>query len=146
MSSTEPPRKAHGPALICARNLIAYFVVCMATLPLVRHVWIGELPLLALVQLPKLQLAQWFRKSVVMPLLKPLGLSVGSFSPDYSFAGPYGLALAYLLVVGVVLLWLRQWSAWEKRERRTARILAAVALLDFLATLLFSSQRTLTLY
>src|SRR3954468_21215999 len=79
------------------RVLTAYFVVSIITLPFLDALWLGELPLPGIVQLPKTAFAGWLRTAVVMPALGPLGRSRGSFSPDYMTARPYALAIAYLV-------------------------------------------------
>ncbi|MEN6365628.1 MAG: hypothetical protein ABFC88_02305 [Thermoguttaceae bacterium] len=89
--------------------LIGYFALCSVTIPFINAWWLGELPVLAVIQLPKIVFAGWLRTEVVMKAIQLLELSHGSSSPDYSMARPYGLALAYLLPLGIVLsvFWLR---------------------------------------
>src|SRR5262245_30675924 len=86
------PRGRWGKLVL--QLLAAYFVACIVTLPFVDSWWIGELPPLAVIQLPKTALADWLRSDVVMPMIRAFGLSRGSFSPDYGMARPYGLVLA----------------------------------------------------
>jgi hypothetical protein len=74
---------------------MACCIISILTLPLMNVVWLGEIPLLALIQLPKIAVASWLREHVVMEVIKILGWSKGSFSPDYMTARPYGLGLAY---------------------------------------------------
>ena len=127
------------------RVLIGYFVVSTLTLPFLNAWWIGELPALALIQAPKAELAGWFRVEVVMQATQWLGLSRGSFSPDYLLARPHGLALAYLAVLEplIAVLWFR---GRLRQHGIGALLLLGVATIDFAATLAFAQGRFLTVY
>src|SRR6185503_21078749 len=73
---------------------IGYCGLSCLTLPFIGKFWLGELPVLATLQLPKIAVAGWLRTHVVMEAIQWLGLSKGSFSPDYILARPYALAIA----------------------------------------------------
>ena len=88
------------------RSSIIYFLVSIGTIPIAGSIWLGELPLLALIQVPKLAPAIWFRSYVVMPWIVKLGYSAGSFSPDYLMARPYGLLFPYVIFILLILLML----------------------------------------
>lgn len=128
------------------KGLILYFVISMATLPFINALWLGDLPVLAVPQLPKLWIADWLRRGVVMPAIRALGLSSGSFSPDYGMARPYALALAYFIpVVGLLAV------AWVRRRvlqphRLWSCLLLCVAVLDYLLTLWLTHTPALSLY
>lgn len=125
---------------------IAYCIISILTLPLMNALWLGEIPLLALIQIPKISIAGWLRTEVVMEAIKALGCSKGSFSPDYSTARPYGLGLAYsipLFLVSLSLL-IPACSSW--RHRRLAMIFFAVLIVDGFCTYFFTSRRSLSLY
>ena len=126
--------------------LIGYFAVCSVTIPFINAWWLGELSVLAVIQLPKIVLAGWLQTEIVMKAIRLLGLSYGSFSPDYSMARPYGLALAYLIPLGIALsaFWLRKRGAQSRLWLGWA--LVAVALVDYGMTLIFAHQRFLTIY
>jgi hypothetical protein len=126
------------------RTLIGYFVVSTLTLPFLNAFWIGELPVLALIQLPKIELAVWFRNEVI-EAMQWLGLSRGSRSPDLIFVRPYGLALAYVATLGPLIgfAWLR---GRLREHRRGLFILLAAATIDFIATLALGQGRYLTIY
>lgn len=128
------------------KSLIAYCVVCTLTIPFMNAIWSGEVPLLALVQLPKIEYAQWLRSGLVMQAIRWLGLSRGSFSPDYTLARPYGLAIAYLFPLAVLatVVWMR--TRMAPPYRRLTIALLVVAAIDFAATLYFAHQRYLTIY
>ena len=123
----------------------AYAVVSTVTLPFAGSLWLGELPLLALIQLPKLWPAGWLRTHVIMAAMKSLGYSTGSFSPDYIAARPYALALVYAAAIAVVLIV----RGCASRGQIPSRIMFAALLalgIDFGFTLVFASGRNLTLY
>lgn len=126
---------------------IGYFAVSCLTLPFIGRVWLGELPLLALIQLPKTGLANWVRKDVVMPALKFLGLSQGSFSPDYILARPYALAIVYLLpMIIIAVIGLRRSPSTPDRRRFLTIAFLIAATIDYLFTLFFADGRHLTIY
>ena len=126
--------------------LTAYFVASSLTLPFLSALWLGSVPLLALVQLPKTMFAGWLRTDVVMPTIAALGVSRGSFSPDYMMARPYALAAAYLLLLGLVFILLRVGTRATRSRRRWGRITLLAAAVDFALTLFFADGRALTVY
>ena len=109
-------------------------------------VWLGELPLLALVQLPKTLIAGWLRTEVVMPLISTLGFSSGSFSPDFLIARPYALALAYVLLLGPVLILLWISKCMTRPARWWAWVAMVVAAIDFGLTLWLAGGPGLSVY
>lgn len=141
-ASDDEPRCRPRDGLTAA--FIGYFILSALTLPIMRWLWIGELPVLALVQLPKLFLAERLRTGVLMPLVRATGLSRGSFSPDYAMTGPYALVITYLLPIAAVIVWRRLRA---NRYGPTAfRFLLAAELLDVLMFLAFSRGSGLTIY
>ena len=126
-------------------GLTVYAIVSALTLPFVGSLWLGELPLLALIQLPKLWPADWIRTHVVMQAMKALGYSSGSFSPDYIAARPYALALVYAAAIAVVLIVRGCATRGQIPTRFMFAALLALAV-DFGCTLAFASARNLTLY
>jgi len=128
-------------------GLVGYCALSCLTLPFISRWWLGELPVLAVIQLPKIAVAGWLRTHVVMEVITWLGLSAGSFSPDYILARPYALAVVYLIpmvIVGVVGLYPLQRMA-SARGLVTAIFLVA-ATLDYVFTLIFADGRSLTIY
>jgi hypothetical protein len=119
--------------------LMVYYLVSIVTLPALNAIWIGELPLLAVIQLPKTKPAMYLRTHVVMPLIQDLGLSRGSHSPDLTLASPFAMALVCL----VPMLLLLALSLWRRDFiRRHIRLVAAVvvlAIIDFGWTLIFAN-------
>jgi hypothetical protein len=142
--SESPKRDAFVTVLLC---LTGYCVISSFTLPFINSIWLGELPLLALIQLPKLIVAGWLRKDVVMEAIHVLGLSKGSFSPDFVLARPYALAIAYLvpLILIAVISWWKYRSLSPRRRPVLAGLFVAAAI-DFVVTLIFADGRYLTIY
>ena len=148
----ETPSTQPQPPLLARFHLlglkagVVYCIVSIVTLPFVGAVWLGELPVLALIQIPKLPLAGWMREHIVMDAIKLLGFSKGSFSPDLITARPYGLGLAYSIPIIVVSLSLLIPGCSSSRHRRWALIFFAALMVDFVFTYIFASRRSLTLY
>src|SRR5215207_2597470 len=95
--SASTPRDPEGTIyLILLRSISAYFLLSSLTIPFMNAIWIGELPVIALVQVPKTEIANRIRHLMSMQLLGPLGLSRGSYSPDWMLARPWALAVVYL--------------------------------------------------
>ncbi len=118
---------------------IAYLVACTLTLPLAAAIWLGELPLLALVHLPKL---------LVFERIHRWGSDlVRDFAPGTSTAAvkPYTLALTYLLGLSLVL-----GSAWittrlRSPHSRLALFLLLAAVVDYGVSMLWDG-RSVSLY
>ncbi|MEN8127957.1 MAG: hypothetical protein ABFR90_09165, partial [Planctomycetota bacterium] len=83
--------------------LIIYSVISMATIPFIDSVWIGEIPVLTVIQLPKTMPATLIRSYYAANLAKMMGISKGSFSPNYIVARPYALLIVYLLPLSVLV-------------------------------------------
>jgi len=136
------PRSARS--LVIA--LCVYLSVSSLTLPFVGEVWLGELPLLAIIQLPKINFAGWLRVDVVMELMKVAGYSSGSFSPDYGRARTVALVLAYALPLLGLALAVRIVPRIELPSARLMCLLLALSAFDFGLTLHFTRTAGLTLY
>ena len=67
-----------GWHLLALKGGLTYCVVSIVTLPFIGSVWLGEIPPLTLIQIPKIGLASWLRQHVGMEVIKMLGLSKGS--------------------------------------------------------------------
>jgi hypothetical protein len=141
-----PPTLVARLHLIGLKAGIAYCAVSIATIPFAGAIWIGELPLLAVIQLPKITVAGWLRQHVVMEAIKSLGFSKGSFSPDYIMARPFGLGLAYSIPIIIVSLSLLIPACSSWRHRRLALVFFACLMVDCLFTYLFANRRSLSLY
>ena len=144
--STRPARREADYYLLIIRGAAFYLLASALTLPFTASIWVGKIPLLALVQLPKVELAHWLIRHAAMPTIRMLGLSRGSFSPDYLLAKPYALAAAYLIPLGILLLivWMR--TRLRRRLLIWAVVLLIVAAIDFCYTLKFAEAPGLTIY
>jgi hypothetical protein len=119
--------------------LMVYYLVSIVTLPALNAIWIGELPLLAVIQLPKTKPAMYLRANVVMPLIQDLGLSRGSYSPDLTLASPLAMALVCVVPM-LLLLALSLWRRdFVRRHIRLVVGVAVLAIIDFGWTLMFAS-------
>lgn len=127
---------------------IGYGALSCLTVPFTRHFWIGEIPTLALIQMPKILMAEWLRTHVVMEMVKFLGFSSGSFSPDYILARPYALALAYLLVMVIIggIGWCFRFHFTDRQWRFVVTMFLATAIIDYLLTLTFTKGPGFTIY
>ena len=126
---------------------IGWCALSCLTLPFIGRVWLGELPVLAVIQLPKIAVAGWLRTHVVMEAIAFLGFSRGSFSPDYILARPYALALAYLIPMAFIgVASLRRCRFRDERLGFVAVALLVMGVIDYVCTLIFSDGRFLTIY
>lgn len=123
-----------------------YLLVSVVSLPFVGEVWLGELPLFAVWQLPKLAVANWLRVDVVMAFIRWAGWSSGSFSPDYILARPYALALLYVIPLLTIGSWWRSREVLWREHRSMMTAFAAMSAVDFAFTLAFGATRSLTIY
>jgi hypothetical protein len=125
---------------------VGYFVLSAATLAFLDRFWLGEFPVLALVQLPKVALAKWCQHELVMKGMQIAGLSKGSVSPDLIASRPWGLLLAYVFAVVPIfaVVWFR--TRMAQPYGRVAMMLAVAAVIDFVVTLLLAGGPGLTIY
>jgi hypothetical protein len=149
-SGNETPaaaRRESGILLGLYRGVIAACLLSTATLPFIGKVWLGEIPVLVITQVPKVTVARWLREEVVMKVIRAQGWSSGSFSPDYTEARTWGLLLAYLPpVMGLFLLGWWRWRHAPCSRRMLPWIFLAVAVLDFYATLRLTGGPGFTIY
>ena len=139
-------RPGHPVELNILKSLVFYCVASSMTLPFLDAIWFGEIPPLAIIHSPKTEFGNWIRSSLVMPAIKWLGYSRGSFSPDYILARPYALALAYFapLVLLCGGLWWR--TGLVPPYRRWFCVLLILAVLDFCLMLIFAGGPGFTIY
>ena len=143
-------RKRDGEGLvylILLRVLVAYFAVCTITVPFMDAWWLfGEVPVLALVQVPKVEAADEVQHFLVMKFFPATGLSLGSYSPDSTRARPWALAAVYLVVIGLMLgvVWFRR--GMRPPWRRWAIVVVAMGVIDCMMTLWFAGGPGFTIY
>ncbi len=121
-----------------------YYGISAATLPFTNWVWFGEVPPLALLQLPKAILKDGVQ-TVLLSLLPVLGLSRGSPSPDY--IATHGPAL--LCAVAVPALLIITLIGVLSRDCLRVKLLGAVfgfATVDTFVTFWFDAVSNLKLY
>ena len=139
-------RRGRSPELAVLKGLLAYGAASIVTLPFLDSFWLGELPVLAILQLPKVEFANWLRGMLITDVMRPLGLSRGSISPDLIASRSYALALAYAIPLGIVLaaVWYRTRPAVPNIGWAIALVLVAIA--DFWMMLACASGPGLTIY
>lgn len=140
------PDRREWISRILLHLLIAYFVLSAVTFPFLDRWWLGEIAILALIQLPKVMLAKWCQHELVIKGMDIAGLSTGSMSPDLIASRPWGLLLAYVFLLGPVfaVIWYR--TRMKAPYGRLALILAAVAVIDFFLTLRLAGGPGLSIY
>lgn len=121
-----------------------YCLLSALTLPFAPSVWLGELPVLALLQLPKMAIHDG-AQSLLMQLRTALGWSSGSPSPDMIATQPYAMAMMVTLPALVLLAAAAvSRSLWS--VRRSAVFLAAAASLDAVVSIWFEQTSRLSLF
>ena len=122
----------------------SYYAASALTLPFVNAIWFGELPPLALIQLPKSFLKSAVHE-ILMSLLNYFGMSRGSFSPDYIATHDWAMgvmtAAPALLLVAFFLI-LRRVSY---RQKLIAMVLICASI-DGIVTFWFDSAFNLKLF
>ena len=131
---------------VMLKLLVGYFVISAMTLPFLDQLWLGEVPVLALIQLPKVALAHWCQAELVMRGMQIAGLSKGSMSPDLIASRPWGLLLAYVLGLGPIfaVIWIR--TRMAQPYGLAAWVLAVAAGIDFILMLLLAGGLGFTIY
>lgn len=132
------PSRKHSAKILKASVL--YLLVSSATLPFLFTLWLSELPIFAVIQLPKVFAAKWVRDLIVFHLLD------GPVSPARTLARPYGLAVVYLLsVIGLLAM-----GGFCKRREHPygvwSGILIAAATIDYILSLMLLRQGATVLY
>lgn len=116
-----------GVVLFLIYAVVLGTVISILTLPFIAKVWLGELPILAAYQLPKVGMANWLTDALVIPFMKSIGVDQGSRSPNLIVAQPYAMALTYLGFYGGL-------------------VLLGLGMVDFLAFMAYRSQPGLSIY
>lgn len=123
-----------------------YLVLSISTIPFIDSIWIGELPILAVIQLPKIIPANIIRHCYAVRLAKTLAVSKGSFSPDYTAARPYALLIIYLVPLLIPAVCYAVFIKDKKQAGKYVLFLLLFSVLDFLCVLHFSDTPGLTIY
>ena len=131
---------------VCLWFLVGYCCLSMLTLPFLNSLWLGEVPVLAVIQLPKTLPAIWARTGIVMPAIRVLGVSRGSFSPDYILARPYGLLLVYLVPAAAIAGCAFVSTPAPKSGKRLPALVLVLLSIDYVLTLMLAGGPGLTVY
>jgi hypothetical protein len=136
--------KLRGWLLVFTVLVCAYYVISALTLPAANKIWLGEIPLLALVQIPKAFLKTMVHKAL-MHAMHGLGISYGSFSPD--FGATHGWAMLIMLTLPALLFAtvLMRARGLEHRNRWVGLVLLLAAI-DGMVTIWFDSVSRLKLF
>ena len=137
------PTARRWPVIVAACACVYYGISAM-TLPFANVVWLGEIPPLAILQLPK-SFTKFVIQRFLLYAVNVLGLSRGSASPDH--IATHGWAMVIMAAAPALLL--VAVFAFLRRERRRNRLIAAVlifASIDAIVTIWFDSSSRLKLY
>ena len=126
--------------------LAAYGVLSIVTLPLKSEWWIGEFPVFLSPQAPKAAVASEVRRAMVRHVMRPMGLSQGSASPDSTFARPYALAVVYVVPLAVWLAMIARRTRLKPPHRYWAIAVVVLALADYVMTLKWAGGPGLSIY
>lgn len=126
--------------------IAGYLIVSITTLPFLFQFWLGEFPPLALIQLPKISFAKWLLSDLVLPLIKHLGFSRGSASPDYVLARPYALMLSYLIPAAMLLVLLLATRQFRGTTRLWYAIVLVAMVADFFFVMKYAAGGRTTMY
>lgn len=141
--------KDHQPKLrelllIFTVFVCAYYATSALTIPFANKIWIGEFPLLALVQIPKAFLKTWVHKGL-LATLHACGWSYGSFSPD--FGATHGWAMLIMLTLPAFLFAVVLCRARDIEFRyRWAGLVLLLATIDGIVTMWFDSTSNFKIF
>lgn len=146
LDSAEPQGRHWWTMLVAAMMLLltGYYAISAATLPFADSVWIGELPLFAIWQLPKV-LLHGYAQTFFMWILSVTGWSAGSPSPDMIATQPYAM-IAMVMLPGCVLLLLAAVSRSLKKVGVPAIILLSLSVIDAGVSFWFEQTSRLSLF
>ncbi|MCA9083559.1 MAG: hypothetical protein KDA81_05870 [Planctomycetaceae bacterium] len=141
---TQRPEHRSGLCTWLSQMLCLYYVASAVTLPFANRIWFGEIPVLAVIQLPKTFLKSLFQHAFLW-FVRSTGLSQGSFSPDYMATHPWAMAAMSItpLIVLIILIRLTRPRPLHSRVIMYTVTLAAV---DTAVTFWFDSTSALSLY
>lgn len=141
-----PTRPARYPACLgLLLGSIGYCAISLQTVPFLNGFWLGEIPIFAIWQGPKVQFANWLLAHAVQPVIVLLGLS-RSPSPDHILGRPYGMLLAYLIPAVLITALIGIRTRFERPHGILLALLLSLAVVDFLMTMQFANGRFLTIY
>lgn len=125
--------------LVCS-----YYVCSSLTLPWSNQFWFGEIPILAIFQLPKAILKS-LMQTQLLSLLHQLGWTYGSASPDYAATHRWALGIA-IIAPAVITTVLFCWSSRHKSPWPAIGYLWGFAMWDAAVTFWFDHSASLKLF
>jgi hypothetical protein len=126
--------------------VITYYTTSILTLPFANDWWIGEMPVFAIVQIPKIKLMSVFHNALVS-LLPTLGLASGSASPDLILTHPWALGLTVTLPALTLFCSITLLRRVARRRILIITVFAfAFACIDAAVTFWFDSTSRLSLF
>ncbi|KAA5543222.1 hypothetical protein FYK55_13175 [Roseiconus nitratireducens] len=128
----------------CSICYCIYYVTSIVTLPFADDVWIGELPVFAIVQWPK----AWLNSTIqgfFISLLPSLGLDSGSASPDRILTSSWALT-ATVVLPPLLMLCVLRFLRKGRLKTLLVRLVVAIALLDAAVTCWFDSTSRLSIF
>lgn len=124
--------------------LVLYYLISIITLPFADDFWVGEIPVLALPQIPK-SMAFTFIRQTLISLMHVLGWSRGSASPDAIAATPWAFGILFVTPALLVLLLAATFRrVWH--HRRWLAVLLLLAFADSVVTLWFEWTSRLSIF
>ena len=124
--------------------LMVYYVVSSLTLPLADEIWLGELPLMAIPQLPKSWLFSTARQYLII-LTQAMGVDRGSPSPNMIAMTPWAFAIVFIaptaLAIAATAICRRLRPCWPWIWR-----LMALATVDAVITIWFDQTSRLSIF
>ena len=142
-NNRQAPAMRRWPAIVgfCA---CSYYAISALTLPFADAIRLGELPPLALIQLPK-SFVKSLVHGILMSVVNALGISRGSFSPDYIATHDWAMgvmtAAPALLLVAVFMLVRR-----VLHRRKLIAMVLICASIDAIVTFWFDNAFNLKLF
>jgi hypothetical protein len=124
--------------------LTSYYMLSSLTLPFADDLWLGELPVLAIVQLPKSYAHDAVQHRLMM-LMRYVGLSRGSPSPDMIASNPWAFGVVFVapsaILIGIIgsCRGLKQYRSW-------IICLLVAALIDAAVTIWFEKTASLSIF
>ncbi len=134
-------RNGKARCLVAMKSMTAYFLLSCATLPFLDSLWLGELPVFTVLQVPKVDWAIWLLNVILRKVMWPIGLSISEIT-----ARPYVLALTYLLPVGLLcaIVWRRTRMAAPYRFWASTVVVAAI--FDFVMMRVYGGGPHVSIY
>ena len=102
-------RNGKARCLVAMKSMTAYFLLSCAMLPFLDSLWLGELPVFTVLQVPKVDWAIWLLNVILRKVMWPIGLSITRSRPGrtYSHSLICCPSVSYARSFGAALGWQR---------------------------------------